>query len=110
MNLFYHFNEVGAYFCHRDCCDTLDEQYDAWLALTADFDENSLCAIKCASMETYFCTLVNVNLIGTQIDELFGCGLCNGNELLHLSVGDYDWDILAVFWGCAVLKKVYSTL
>ena len=104
------FDVVGAYFGHCYCGNALDEDDYAWPQFAAELYEDAFGAVKCSAMKAHFCAFSEVYLFGAQVYEFFVCGLCHGNELLHLPVGYNDWDILAILWRCTVLQVVYAAL
>ena len=103
-------DEIGAYLGKCDSCDAFDEQYYTAASLALHFHKVSRCAIEDATVNAHVCAFFDVYLLGAQVDDLLVARIGDGDELLHLAVGDCDWNVFATNGACAVLQKINPLL
>lgn len=104
------FYEVGTDFGKCYGCDSFNEHNHSAAAFALDFYKIALGAIKCAAMDTYSCAFLDIYLFGAQVDDVFVFCFADGNELLHLALGDSDWDVLSALRPGVVLQEVDTLL
>ena len=104
------FNEVCAYFGQCHCGYSFYEHYNPAAAFALDFYKVTFCAIEYTTVNADFSAFFYINLFGAQICDAFVVGISDCDELLHLIVGNGDWNIFAVFWSRAVLQKIDTLL
>ena len=108
VTLTYDFNEIGAYFGQCYSGDSFNQHYYPAVALALDFHKISFGAIKCTAMDTHSCAFADVYFFGAQVGDVFVVCRADGDELLHLAVGDSDWDVLSALWPGVVLQEIDS--
>ena len=103
-------DEIGAYLGKCDSGDAFDEQNNAAASLALYFYKVSRCAIKDTAVNAHFCAFFDVYLLGAQVGDVLVARIGDGDELLHLAVGDCDWNVFATNGACAVLQKINPLL
>ena len=104
------FNEVCAYFGQCHCGYSFYEHYNSAAAFALDFYKVAFGAVEYTAVNTHLGAFFDVNLLGTQICDAFVVGIGDCDKLLHLLVGNGDWNIFPVFWSCAVLQEIDTLL
>ena len=94
----------------HDGCDAANFHYHAFLAFVLHFYEGALDTIETATDDSHAGALGEVYLIGGEIDQAVVVALAHSDELLHLSVGDYDGYSAAIGIAGEVLEVIYSVL
>ena len=101
-------DEVGAYLGQGYCRYAFYENDYPTAAFALHLDKVTLGAVEYPAVDAYFCALSYVQFLGAKIGDLFICGCCDCNELLHLTVWDNDWDVLACYRTGVVLQEIYT--
>lgn len=104
------FNEIGAYFCQSHGCNSFDEHYDPAAAFALYLDKESFGAVEHSAVNAYLSAFLDVDLLGAQVGDAVIAGIGDGDELLHLSVRDDDWDVFAIQWTGVVLQEINALL
>ena len=92
----------------HDGGDAAHFHYYALLAFVLHFYEGALDTIEAAADDSHTCALGEVYLIGGEVDQTVVVALAHSDELLHLSVGDYDGHSAAIGIAGEVLEVIYS--
>lgn len=79
----------------RDYDDAADVHHDALVACALDFHECTLKAVELASVDTYSRALGEIDFVGTEEEDAFGCRAGHLDEVVHVVVADDDWLLLA---------------
>ena len=90
--------------------DAAHFHHHALLAFVLHFYEGALDTIETATDDSHAGALGEVYLIGGEVDQTVVVALADSDELLHLSVGDYDGHSAAIGITGEVLKVIYSAL
>lgn len=94
----------------HDGCDAAHFHYYAFLAFVLHFYESALDTIEAAADDSHTGALGEVYLLGGEVDQAVVVALADSDELLHLSVGDYDGHSAAIGITSMILKVVHSAL
>ena len=92
----------------HDGCDAAHFHYYALLAFVLHFYESTLDTIEAAADDSHAGALGEVYLIGGEVDQAVVVAFAHSDELLHLSVGDYDGYSATVDIAGEVLQVVHS--
>ena len=94
----------------HDSGDAAHFHYHAFLAFILHFYEGALDTIEAAADDSHTGALGEVYLIGGEVDQTVVVALADSDELLHLSVGDYDGHSAAIGIAGEILEVVNSAL
>ena len=92
----------------HDGGDAAHFHYHALLAFVLHFNEGALDTIEATADDSHTGALGEVYLIGGEVDQAVVVALAHSDELLHLSVGDYDWHSAAIGIAGEVLKIAHA--
>ena len=92
----------------HDGGDAAHFHHHAFLAFVLHFYESALDTIETTADDSHTGALGEVYLIGGEIDQAVVVALAHSDELLHLSVGDYDGHSAAIGITSMILKVIHS--
>lgn len=108
--LFQDFEEVGTDFGGGHGCHVAHHYHHATVAHALYLHKPALNAIERAANDAHASTPAKIDLVGTQVNAMFGIGFADGHEAAHLAFGNCDGDIATILGTSEVLDDAYEPL